>query len=601
MSRQIGFKVYNYLLGYELSNLSDYKLPSYRDAINLFMYKHRYLQLTIRQSSKEVIDDINHIWITQNQNVENFVTNLDKLFDIADNNKIENLSDDCHEFLTKNREKGSYRCSYLDDQSQNELLIANNDIIEEKNNENDFDDYKNVLSQKLSQSSVSNSRCSQLSNLGELKRSQSDFEDELPKAKLRKIDVMTPELVSALDRTKTSDRNAMYIISAVITSLGFDIDKYNLSYTTIRNARISMREEIAETLKDDIRDNTQGLVVHWDGKLLPTLINTLKVERLPIIVSGQNIEQLLGVPIVEEATGINQAEIIYKVLNEWNISSRIKAMCFDTTAVNTGVNAGVCTVLEKKLGKNLLRLACRHHVYEVVLKNVAEIAWPVTNGPNVPIFNRFRNNWSMIDTTNYEIGIEDEAIKNILFEKKDEILIFIEDQFENRHPRDDYREFLELSYIFLGGIPKSGVKFKAPGAMHHARWLSKALYCLKIFMFKKQFFVKTSEMNALPPNAIKAPYCDLELLKNLIEFKKMYPQVAQAALIKLSGHLWYLHENLAVLALFDPAVSREEKLKMVDAIKNKKSTSRESKRFTVHKSQIDLVATKCISDFEQPL
>jgi hypothetical protein len=57
---------------------------------------------------------------------------------------------------------------------------------------------------------------------------------------------------------------------------------------------------------------------------------------------------------------------------------------------------------------------------------------------------------------------------------------------ESGNFRDDYKEFLELSILFLGGdIP--GYFFKQPGAMHHARWMSKVIYSLKMWMFRKQF------------------------------------------------------------------------------------------------------------------
>ena len=54
-------------------------------------------------------------------------------------------------------------------------------------------------------------------------------------------------------------------------------------------------------------------------------------------------------------------------------------------------------------------------------------------------------------------------------------------------PRNDYKEFLELIIIFLGGTPPRGIKFAKLGAMHLARWIAKAIYCLKILIFRKQF------------------------------------------------------------------------------------------------------------------
>lgn len=104
----------------------------------------------------------------------------------------------------------------------------------------------------------------------------------------------------------------MYIISAVISSLGLDIDKYNLSYTTIRNARISKREDIVDTIKK-VEDIDESLVVHWDGKVLPTGKGQAKAERLSILVSGMNTEKFLNAPILSDGTGNSQASAVFKL------------------------------------------------------------------------------------------------------------------------------------------------------------------------------------------------------------------------------------------------------------------------------------------------
>lgn len=168
-----------------------------------------------------------------------------------------------------------------------------------------------------------------------LKRTCSDFESEFSvPPKMKKINILTPELVSALDRTQTSDRNAMFIISAVITSLGLDIDRYNVSHSSIRNARISKREEIVDSIKKG--EITESCVVHWDGKTLPTEEGVSKAERLSILISGTNTEKILHAPFLSDGTGMSQASAVFETLMEWNICDNIKAMCFDTTAANTG-------------------------------------------------------------------------------------------------------------------------------------------------------------------------------------------------------------------------------------------------------------------------
>lgn len=51
---------------------------------------------------------------------------------------------------------------------------------------------------------------------------------------------MTPELASALDRANISSRNATFVLVAAYTSAGMDIDKLNLSVSTIRRSRIKL-------------------------------------------------------------------------------------------------------------------------------------------------------------------------------------------------------------------------------------------------------------------------------------------------------------------------------------------------------------------------
>ena len=50
---------------------------------------------------------------------------------------------------------------------------------------------------------------------------------------------------------------------------------------------------------------------------------------------------------------------------------------------------------------------------------------------------------------------------------------------EKKDLRDDYKEFIKL-ITFHGIIPSTGIYFMAFGPMHHARWMSKLLYTLKI-------------------------------------------------------------------------------------------------------------------------
>ena len=172
------------------------------------------------------------------------------------------------------------------------------------------------------------------------------------------------------------------------------------------------------------------------------------------------------------------------------------------------------------------------------------------------------------------------------------------EQLPRESVRDDYREFIELSIIFLGGLPARGIHFMAPGAMHHARWLSKIIYSLKVWMFRSQFKLTSFEQKVLrnmyifavviylkawftAPLAACAPYSDLYYYKQYDE------AISKAICKKLEHHLWYISKYLVGLAFFDSDVQSETKQRMVNALKSKKpyTPSPGSKRITLTASQ----------------
>ena len=50
---------------------------------------------------------------------------------------------------------------------------------------------------------------------------------------------------------------------------------------------------------------------------------------------------------------------------------------------NTGLNMGVCTLIEWALSTDLVWIACRHHVFEVMLADVFSVAFRTSSGPDV--------------------------------------------------------------------------------------------------------------------------------------------------------------------------------------------------------------------------
>lgn len=166
-------------------------------------------------------------------------------------------------------------------------------------------------------------------------RTVSNFEDEIHFRPPSRIDIITPDLCAALDRANIRSRNAIFIIASLLTSIGLNIANYNLSHRTIHRCRIKFRKYIATGLKNEFNIDDR-FVLHWDGKILQDLIDPQSVERLPILLSVSGVEQLLGVPKMAKSDSESQTSAIITILKQWHVGSRIKAMCFDTTAVNTG-------------------------------------------------------------------------------------------------------------------------------------------------------------------------------------------------------------------------------------------------------------------------
>jgi len=71
-----------------------------------------------------------------------------------------------------------------------------------------------------------------------------------------------------------------------------------------------------------------------------------------------------------------------------------------------------------------------------------------------------------------------------ILDVKDDVLAFANNQLLASQPRDDYKELLEITILFMRGTPGRGVHFMTPPGMHRAHWMAKAI---KLWMFFSQF------------------------------------------------------------------------------------------------------------------
>lgn len=342
----------------------------------------------------------------------------------------------------------------------------------------------------------------------------------------------------------------------------------------------------------------------------------IKVDRLPIVGSQSDFERILRVPKLLNGTGAAIADVVFDTITEYNLMEVTEAICFDTEKANTGIRNGAAALLEKKMGRSLLYLACRHHIYELILKDIfiTKCMKSKTTAPNVEMFERLKNSWNQFFLESYLPGIEDEiVIGHIDAECMDEMLEFCYKNLQKDHCRADYREFLELVVIFLGGQLPGGNKIKKPGAIHHARWMAKAITSLKIFLLRDQFpFKDNDELTGLrdvciflvrlyvkawfqTTCAIRAPRIDLCFIKDSIDYAKIDEEISARVLEKISNHLWYLSEETVAFAFFDDEIPVDEKKKMVSALSKQHKSLK-----TLNASGKEIKSkykSKCIHDF----
>lgn len=136
-----------------------------------------------------------------------------------------------------------------------------------------------------------------------------------------------------------------------------------------------------------------------------------------------------------------------------------------------------------------------------------------------------------------------------------------------------------------GGDIFAHFELYAPGAYHHARFMGKSLYLLKIFLLSNSFPLTANQSEHLTrlvgfvvhlygryflsaPLAAAAPRHDLSLWYDLKEYRHFDNEIADAALASLRRHLWYLCPELVVLSMFDDHTPLEEKQEMAIALYN---------------------------------
>ena len=190
--------------------------------------------------------------------------------------------------------------------------------------------------------------------------------------------------------------------------------------------------------------------------MISDITGSERIERLPILVSSQGIVKIIAIPKLPNGKAETTAAAISNAITEWDLKESIVALCFDITVSKTGAKSGVCLRLEEFLGRQLLHFACRHHIMELVLEAVFSALLPdYSRSPDISMFLNFRDMWTSFNKDDYCTASDAEATAARILPWRNAVIQFAEDQIKANLPRDDYKEFLELTIVFLGSVPSS--------------------------------------------------------------------------------------------------------------------------------------------------
>ena len=415
------------------------------------------------------------------------------------------------------------------------------------------------------------------------------YKEQAPRNQEKKDLLSNPGVCLVADKYQMSHRAVTAFIGEVHKAQDEDLDDAKLSVMNSKRKRDTTRTDHGKKFLNNNLEKISGQgVLHWDGKIFKKMTHAgSSKERVAILIDQNGEDVLLGVPIVEEGNAKVITSEILNTLNKLQIEySKIIGVVFDTTSVNSGYISGVVVNLEKEFGQSLLQLACRHHIAELVCGAACTVVYGETESPKETSYVAFAEAWPDIIQDQYELyNIKGRFLNNL----KKEVLKFLQHFMDTESQsllRDDYKELVLLSILFLGGSRPEGIKFYAPGAQHHARWMAAIIYTIKISLFAKQlddvfekWFLDTAKELATflvlfyvkywlcCTSASDAAVLDLNFLQQLEKAKLIikdhnFLKFIEASSEKLKQHLWYLSERLVPIAFFSSRVDNQQKSEM---------------------------------------
>lgn len=429
--------------------------------------------------------------------------------------------------------------------------------------------------------------------------SDSEYEPEVKKQKISSEMLKKINLECGL--------NASFRVMSTFIKIGIEIaggnpNAYCASKSQLQSQLSKVRSCEKRNAIQQLISSSSKLLLQFDTKTCSN-INKRHLGtklRLVIILRSESNEITLGPFILSNHGAETCANQIIDIIHEHDLYSRIVGIVCDTENTNTGYRTGVCVRIEEFLQMELLRFMCRHHIYDLILKHVGQFLFGHTTAPTFDFgCSQLKNNWENLSLSQF-LPYDDEFECELYMNFRENAVHSLKIQTETFQIRDDYAELTDLALKFFNESNVEKKRFMVPGAVSNARWMAKAIYTLKSYLFRHQLDIEESLHSRLRrfalfistiyvkywnwcPSVFNAPINDLNLLKELEKYRRLDNELANVAIESFCRHLTYLSDEMAVLAIFSNLLSNDEKerirTKLQIAVENHNQRTNNSVRY----------------------
>lgn len=407
------------------------------------------------------------------------------------------------------------------------------------------------------------------------------------------------EILWSMFKTDISFRTLSKVLELAFSIFG-EQNNFHISHVHLFKKYQELSEANENKYKNEIRAQTNFGTICFDHQTLKSLNGKFAKadNRLAIVWHSNGTDSLLSVDKIVDKSGMEQCNSILHKCNDYNIhQDQIIAFSCDNASTNIGVDSGACIRIERHLEKPLLRMMCRHHILEIMIKDVYHHFFTTQTPTNI-FYPLLKDSWEYLRDNHFPF---DPCCEDVFYEFAEEHLNQMQiDAFNElrivalnelklhasrRFIRNDYKEITNLARKFLGDVEANrdrtnSVEFYALQKPSLARFMGVSINGLKCYLFRAHLNWTEREEREIKKKLpwfasfigliyvrywnrsnilFDAGINDLKLLRDLQSYSIFDSETAAVAIRALSRHLNYLGQELVVLAIFSMKLANDEK------------------------------------------